>query len=276
MRLCASTYSFGKYAANGFFYMADKAKEMGYDGIEIVPGSFENSTDIEFAKKCALYCKDIGLEITAVCTGADLLSDTEGQVQKLCRDIDLCHAYTAGIMRHDVAYGSPLSYEKCLPVLAGACKRVAEYAKGLGIRTCTENHGFFSQDSQRVESLVNEVDCENFGLLIDVGNFLCADEEPTVAVGRLAKYAFHVHCKDFYVKSGCEIDPGQGWFRSRAGNYLKGTVVGYGNAHAPQSLGILKRAGYDGPISVEFEGAEDNLFGLQAGIENVKRFWSMF
>ena len=117
---------------------------------------------------------------------------------------------------------------------------------------------------------------DNFGALVDIGNFMCADEDPNYATGVMCGYARHVHAKDFYFKSGAETDPGAGWFRSRAGNYLKGTVIGHGDAHAAQSLGILKRSGYDGWISVEFEGMEDNLTGLQLGLENVKRFWGMF
>ena len=116
---------------------------------------------------------------------------------------------------------------------------------------------------------------ENFGALVDLGNFMCADEDPNFAVGVLAGYARHVHAKDFYRKPGTEINPGAGWFRSRAGNYLKGTIVGHGDARAAQSLGVLKRAGYDGWISVEFEGMEDNLTGLRIGRENVLRFWNM-
>ena len=69
-----------------------------------------------------------------------------------------------------------------------------------------------------------------------------------------------------------EINPGNGWFRSRAGNYLRGCVIGFGQAKAAQSLKILKRAGYDGYVSVEYEGGEDCFWGIQTGLDNVKRF----
>ena len=85
-----------------------------------------------------------------------------------------------------------------------------------------ENHGQFCQIPAGVEQLVNTVAHPNFGLLVDVGNFLCADEDPVTAVGRGAPYAFHVHIKDFLYKSGQEDDPGEGFFSTRSGAFLRG------------------------------------------------------
>lgn len=282
MKICASTYSFGRYNAEGIEFMINKAAELGFDGIEIVEGTFEDSSDTEKAKKVKELCEEKSLAVASLCTGADFLyGDTEQTVQRLCRTVDLTAAYGASVMRHDVCYGfrgekTKRGYDDALPKLAEGCRRVTEYAKSKGVVTCTENHGFFSQDSARVEKLINAVGDENFGALVDIGNFMCADEDPCKAVGVLAGYARHVHAKDFYFISGDSTDPGEGFFRTRAGNYLKGAVIGHGQAHAAQSLGVLKRAGYDGWISVEFEGAEDNLTGLRIGLNNVKRFWGMF
>ena len=109
---------------------------------------------------------------------------------------------------------------------------------------------------------------------MDIGNFMCADEDPTRSVGLMAPYAYHVHCKDFYWKSGMDIAPGDGWFQTRAGNYLRGAVVGFGAAKAAQSMQTLQRSGYDGYYSIEFEGGEDPLWGIQTSLANLKRFLS--
>ena len=184
-------------------------------------------------------------------------------------------------LRHDATWGIDTkkerykSFDAVLPQLIEGCGEITAYAKKLGIRTMVENHGFFAQDSRRVEKLISGVDDENFGALIDMGNFLCADEDPCEAVGRLAPYAFHVHAKDFHVKRGMEPEPGRGWFRSRGGNFLRGSIIGHGNVPVLQCLGILKRSGYDGTLSIEFEGMEDNITALEIGLENLRRYVNM-
>ena len=121
-------------------------------------------------------------------------------------------------------------------------------------------HGFFS------------VDRDNFGALVDIGNFACADEACDKAVGIMAQYARHAHAKDFYLKEGWKDDPGEGWFKSRSENYLKGAIIGHGDVPIKQCLRILKKNGYDGILAIEFEGKEDPLFGVRVGIANLHRF----
>ena len=133
-----------------------------------------------------------------------------------------------------------------LPVL----QRDVLVSRLTGVLTMTENHGFFSQDSDRVEKLYTAVNHPNFALLCDMGNFMCADENPALAVARVAPYTRYVHAKDFIWRSYNDADPGEGAFQTRAGNYLRGTIVGHGNVPVKQCLHILKAAGYDGTIAI--------------------------
>ena len=118
---------------------------------------------------------------------------------------------------------------------------------------------------------MNAVGHPNFGTLIDMGNFYCADEDAGKAVGRLARYAFHAHAKDFHIKPGTAFHPGEGWFMSRGGNFLRGAIIGHGDVPLLQALRALKRSGYDGVLSIEFEGMEDVLNALRIGVANLRR-----
>ena len=183
-------------------------------------------------------------------------------------------------MRHDITQGYSRdsgkyqSFKCLLPTLATAVREVADYAATRNVMTMTENHGFFSQDSQRVEALYNAVGHPNFGLLCDMGNFLCADEDPAQAVARVAPYTRYVHAKDFIYKPFYSENPGEGSFRTRGGNFLRGTIIGQGNVPVKQCLHLLKAAGFDGTIAVEFEGLEPALDGLRIGLNNLKQYWS--
>ena len=119
----------------------------------------------------------LGIEINAYTIGANLYHDTaeasDAEVERLMRQLDVAKQLGATVMRHDVCYrlgtsGNARSFDLMLPTIAANARRVTEYAAALGIRTCSENHGFISQDSYRVERLFNAVAHDNFGLLVDI------------------------------------------------------------------------------------------------------------
>ena len=56
------------------------------------------------------------------------------------------------------------------------------------------------------------------------------------------------------------------------GNYFRGAIVGHGDIDIRAALKLLKDVGYDGYLSLEFEGMEDCRTGVEIGLENLKRF----
>lgn len=283
MKLGVSSYSFSRYLQEGrldLFGVIRATAEIGFEGIEFT-GFEPNGSGvdpIEMAKKVKDACAEAELAVMSWTIGADFLrNDVNAEIERLKGQVDIAAALGAPMMRHDATGGFPgrkndlTDYIEALPIVAKGYAGVTEYAADKGVRTMIENHGFFFQDSDRVEALINRVGNPNFGALVDIGNFLCADEEPMRAVKRMAPYAFHVHAKDFHVKCAC-ADPGDGWFKSRGGTPLRGAIVGHGNVNTKGCLGILKEAGYDGFLSIEFEGMEDNRQALEIGLANLRRY----
>ena len=284
MKFSVSSYSFQRLLNSGKYTQLDLigvAKEMGFDGIEFIDlMPTDGMSDLEYAAVLRDAAEKAGIEIVAYTIGADFLGEKgwEAEAQRLFGQVDVAEALGAKLMRHDATGGFKgedakyKSFDSALPVLANGCRMVTEYAAKKGIATMVENHGYFCQDSVRVEKLVNEVANPNFGLLVDMGNFMCADDEPAKAVGTVAKYAKHVHAKDFHKKSGNGPDPGDGFFRTRGGDYLRGAVVGHGDVPVYQCVQTLKRSGYDGYVTIEFEGVEDNEWAIKTGLENLKKY----
>ncbi len=285
MKLGISSYSYSRYVRNGEMKQIDvieAAKKAGFDVIEFATIAVpEGKTLIEFSKELRAEADRVGIEIANYTIGADFIGGCEGnldaEIERLKGEVDIAEILGAPGMRHDITYSlkaddpSLRSFEAALPRLAAGCRAVTEYAAQKGIKTMTENHGFISQDSERVERLITAVGHTNFGALVDFGNFFCADEDSGIAVGRLAPYAFHAHAKDFHFKAGTEVNPGEGWFMTRGGNFIRGAIIGHGNVPLLQSIRALKRTGYDGVLSIEFEGMEDPHQGIRIGLENLRK-----
>ena len=277
MKISVSSYSFHRLMEDGRenqLSIIKLASELGFDGIEfcgIEPHDDRSVSD--YAKILKDETDRVGLPISSFVFGADLLND-DGELERLKEKIDLAEILGVPAVRHDVA--SPQfpvpSFYSVLPKVADACREITEYASQKGIVTTVENHGFFFQDSTRMEQLYAAVNHSNFGLLVDAGNFLCADENHVTAVSRLASYAKLAHIKDFHIKSGSEPNPGEGFFKTRGGNYLRGSIIGHGNVKVKQCIEILKTAGYDGYVTLEYEGIEDVLQALRISVANLKNY----
>ncbi len=287
MKTCVSSYSFNQLLKNGEhtqLTLIKEVKNMGFDAIEFTnlePTDGLSTTD--FAQLLREESDKQKLPIANYTIGAELLNcpSLDDEVARLFEQVDIAAILGVKGVRHDATGGykgidkTYKSFDQALRVLVEGCRRVTEYAGEKGIVTMVENHGFFCQDSDRCEKLVTGVAKENFGMLLDMGNFLCADEAPELAFGRLAPFAKHVHCKDFHVKSGQGLNPGAGFFTSRAGNYLRGAIVGHGDVPVLQCLSILRKNGYEGYVSIEFEGIEENKMAIETGLNNLERFIDM-
>jgi sugar phosphate isomerase/epimerase len=282
MKISVSSYSFSKLLSSGEMTQFDcirKAEELGFDAIEFVDILAPNGeAPEEYAKLLAAECKRLDMPVSSFTFEADFLTGSGGnialEIERVKKMVDIAAILGANLIRHDATTGDGRSFDTILPIIADACREVTTYAATKGIRTTVENHGYFCQDSDRVEKLYNAVGNENFGLLADMGNFLCADEAPEKAFGKIAPYTFYAHAKDFHVKSAMLPNPGEGFFQSRSGNYLRGAIIGHGDVPVLHCIRALKNAKFDGYIAIEFEGMEDTITALTIGLNNLKRYIS--
>ena len=283
MNAGVSLYSFHEYASDRVQGVKDcirKAYEMGATGLDFIEVGLSYDDYLSYAADVRRYCHAVGVEPVCFCTGADFLrcEDIKEEIAKVKRNVDIALAYGCKILRHDIsrgfAVGDERTYDDAIEIVAPAAREIACYAEERGIVTCTENHGFFSQDSDRVEKLILAVNEKNFGALVDIGNFACSDADHAYAVGVMAPYAFHAHAKDFHKKSGNGPFFCDGFFKTRGGTYLRGAIIGHGDVPVYQCLSTLVANGYDGFVTVEFEGIEDQITGTTYGLNTLKKIFS--
>ena len=285
MKVGISNYSFAKYQrATGCSLedICDLTKKIGFDVIDFTQDAAKNTDDpIARAKELRAYCDRIGLEIGAYTVGADFFKAVadeafaEQQIEALLRQVDFAEALGVQKMRHDLGYMLPddVDWRPIVEKMGPMVRRVTEYAAEKGIATCSENHGLFFQEPERMEAIFAAVNHPNYGWLVDIGNFYCADVNSVEAVKRALPYVKHVHVKDFlYFKPAeLEIVPEGGFFKNRFGNLLRGTILGHGVVPVIECIRLLRQSGYDEGFTLEFEGAEDNLPAIEASYAYMRK-----
>lgn len=283
MKLGVSTYSlFGALQAGtmNVLDVIDWVAELGGEHVEIVPLGFDLHKNPELVDQIRERAAARRIDISNYAIGANFASDSgidfEAEVERVIREVEIAARLGVKLMRHDVASSPDISqenFDREFIRLVEACRRIADAAKPYGITTSVENHGYFIQHSSRVDALVTGVNRSNFRTTLDVGNFMCVDELPSSAVQRNLEIASMVHVKDFYVRPKVQ-PPGEGWFPTSHGNWLRGAIVGHGDIPMWDIVKMIKASGYDGYISLEFEGLEECRQGTRIGLENVKRIWN--
>jgi sugar phosphate isomerase/epimerase len=143
-------------------------------------------------------------------------------------------------------------------------------AARLGIELTIEDHSSQAAVYGRCEHL--EYICDRVGRLgvtYDVGNFLLGGEDPVAAAERLGPRIVHGHYKDWHrVPAAAEPPP-----RTVAGvdgQRYTGAVLGEGIVDLAGATAALRRVGYDGFVSVEYEGVGDPLAAARRGVEVVR------
>lgn len=134
-----------------------------------------------------------------------------------------------------------------LSITLGSYNQIADYAETKGVRIGLENHGGISADPRNVVKLVEGVGRHRFGTLPDFGNF--APEVRYEGLEMIVPYALVVHAKTY------DLDA--------AGNVPEFDF--------PRCMRILRDVGYDGYLSIEFEGDGDQYLGVQKAIELIRR-----
>ncbi|WP_184187170.1 sugar phosphate isomerase/epimerase [Paenibacillus sp. JGP012] len=285
MKVGLSTYSLQQALDRKELSVPDAIRwiaEQGGQHVEIVPMGFNLIDNPELIEEIKTAAQEVGIELSNYAVGANFAVQesaeaVEQEIQNVMRHVDVAAALGVKLMRHDVAFrpaaeGTVAQFEADLPVLVKACQRIADYAAGFGVTTSVENHGYYVQSSERIQRLLYETGRENFKTTLDIGNFLCVDEDPVSAVKNNIPYASIVHAKDFYWRPSTR-NPGEGWFQTSHGNYLRGAIVGHGDINMPEVFRVLKQSGYDGYISIEFEGMEHCQTASRIAMDNVRRLW---
>ncbi|OAS18001.1 sugar phosphate isomerase/epimerase family protein [Paenibacillus oryzisoli] len=287
MKIGLSTYSLLSALKAGEMIVLDVIQwiaDHGGEHMEIVPYGFTLIDQPELATAVRLKAEEAGIELSNYSMPANFVQETEeafeAEIARVQLHVDLVNRLGMKHMRHDVtAFTLPSDkmtiqwFEANLHAMVRGSRLIADYAAQYGITTTIENHGFSVQASDRVQRVLTEVDRPNFKTTLDIGNFMCVDEHPLIGVRKNLPYASLIHVKDFYFRPYDE-HPGEGeWFTTANGNYLRGAIVGQGDIDMRRIMKLIKDSGYDGYLTIEFEGMEECRSASKIAMDNARRLW---
>lgn len=234
------------------------AAEIGAEGVELLDVFWQDEKREVPAVKEALRLS--GLTLSAYSIGNDLVQPDERersrQTASILRGVDL--ASTLGTNKVRVFSGSEkpgVAVNDGLQWIITGLREGATYAEAHGVTLVLENHGLFAGRAEQVRHIIEAVDSPSLRANLDTGNFLLVNESPASATRDLAPLAAYIHLKDFREALGPEEQ--EHAYTASDGRHYVGTVIGGGDVDLPAVLRALHNAGYDGWLSIEYEGTGD-------------------
>jgi len=226
--------------------VASEAKRLGYDGVEIrgIKRVFDLSKSPEFSDESidatqALFA-DAGLEIVSIDSSAQFCkpdgADRDAAHAEAERHIEIAAKIGAPFVR---VFGGYIpegeSREKWSRELAKDLSRAGAYAADRGVTVILETHDDWTKADNLIR-VMEMVSMPSVRALWDFGNGYKFDDSLEHAAELYKDYVVHTHVKDF-TKDGTYVAPGEGIFPFE------------------KQIGLLKKIGYSGYLSLEWEKA---------------------
>jgi sugar phosphate isomerase/epimerase len=277
MKIAVSMYSYARTVQSAGMNIPSfirTAKEAGAEGVELLDFFYKNPDADRAAALGAL--KETGLPCPIFSVGQNFAKrdpfEREEQLQKIRFGVDEAGKYGSEVVRvfaGDVAEG--ITYDEAFEWIVEGLTEASKYAASHGKRLGLENHGQLAGRGDQVRNLIEVVrqksGVDALGANPDTGNFLLVNQPSHEAIREVAKYATMVHFKDFKPEPAGH----QGWaYGALNGEKFLGTAVGEGEVDLPKCIQALRDAGYNGWLSVEYEGEEDPMTAVPRSIRNAR------
>jgi len=259
-------------------HVIEFAGRNGFDALEVVSGpggghiDFANLSDARVGEiKRLLEASNVVISSLAWYTN---MTDPDKR-DEICRDFRLLvdAAEKLGVDVVCTLAGHPVPGKDKLKTIEEDCAAVfpplAEYAAGKGIKIALEN--WFAtclQGLAQFDRIFEVVPHDNFGLNFDPSHLMWQGIDYVGAVDRYAKRIFHTHAKDTEVR-----DDKLAYLGSQMGGWWRYVIPGFGRVKWGEYIAALRRAGYNGVLSIEHEdGALGREEGFIKGLNYLRLF----
>ncbi len=270
LKLGVSTYSYWHFTDTKYPIenVLKHACDLGLQGVEVLHQQMENE-DTAYCNRIKRLAFSYGLDLISLSIHQNFVSPDpdirQHHIDHTNRCIEL--AYRMGIpciRLNSGRWGTVQSFDDLMalsgeePALPGyteddafnwcidSVRKCLSKAGERGVTLALENHWGLTRKPEGVLRITNEVNSPWLSVLMDTGNFL---DSPYGELEKLAPHAVYVHAKTYY---------GGGEWYTLDLDYRR-------------IAGILEMAGFQGYVSLEFEGKEDPTTGVPKSVEMLRK-----
>ncbi len=277
MKVGVSAYSYHGPWSRGEMSLRDivfDVKRAGAEGVELLDYQFQQPEQGREEALAAL--REAGLPCPIFSVGPNFAKPDGDErlleLRKVESGVEEARELGAEVVRvfaGDLSEG--MDFDEAYEWIVEGLSAAADNARSKGVRLALENHGRLAGRSEQVRRILDDVRrrCghDALGANPDTGNFLLVGQPSHEALGELAPFASMVHFKDF-----ARAEPGHtghAYESTEGGRYI-GTAIGEGEVDLAACLGALRESGFDGWLSIEYEGVEDPRTAVPRSIRNAR------
>lgn len=248
---------------HGIEYAAKHTVDLGLDSVEYF--TCAPSKLLQSAKEERAVLNRYGLDVVCYSVSVQLFTDDPKQaVDNMLREVEAAAILGAPCFHHTlypnyIIDAKPQDYEEVFERVVDSAEQIARACNQYGITCLYEPQGLYFNGVEGLDRLVTELERRgcNVGVCGDFGNSLFVDVDPCKIFDHFAKKIRHVHAKDYLVT---EVPtPEKKAYFSRAGKPIYDVALGQGNVDFAHGFSVLHQAGYDGTVSLEFDGSDEEL-----------------
>jgi len=248
------------------------AAQQGVEGVELLDYFWKDEkAEIPQVKQ---QMADAGLKLAVYSISNDFFQPDAGArarvLTELKHGVDVANQLGVNLMRvfsgnHQEGH----TLEVGLAWIIEGLSAGAAYAQQHGVTLALENHGLLAGRSDQVRAIIQQVGSLALRANLDTGNFLLVGQNPVDAARELGPLVALTHLKDF--RRVGPTDTGH-VFRGLDGTGFTGAVLGEGLVDLRKILDVLRSAGYDGWLSLEYEGSADPVtVGVPRSLEAARK-----
>ncbi|HHN47027.1 MAG TPA: sugar phosphate isomerase/epimerase [Planctomycetes bacterium] len=255
-----------------------KAAEIGADGVQIYATRGELTPEISLKERDG-FVKEmdaLGIRLSALCGdfgghGFAVAGENPDRIEKSKKILDLAVDLGTTVVTTHIGVVPRDKTHARYDVMRAACAELAEYGDKVGASFAVETG---PEPARELKTFLDSLPARGVRVNYDPANLvMVTHDDPVAGVAALGEYIVHTHAKDGVHKKDIDAERVYGAFAD--GNieglvfsdYFEEVPLGEGEVNWPAYIEALRKAGFDGFLTIEREVGPDPLSDVRKAVD---------